>query len=246
MKFRYLCHTCFKKNPDLQNKLVDLVAFNESGIYHHRCNYGHDNIICVQAFNFEILFESGLCAIYSDFYLESVLSITAAIERFYVFFIRILLKSRKIKTDEYEKMYNNMSKQSERQLGAFLCLYSFFYKECPPILLSSKSVEFRNKVVHKGFLPTKEEVLKYAENVYDIIKFYNIKLREDFQDEIQEYGFETNAQIVNQITAEEWKEIPVVYSSTEFAFSQIRELESYKKETFNERFKLLRKMNFYF
>lgn len=177
MEIAVMCNQCIRESlkPHFPK-----ISVNEEGFYHYKCNYNHDNLLVLQAFKFELLFESGLCAIRDKFYLESVLSIHASLERFYEFYIKIISTQNGLDLKNYEKMFKHISRQSERQYGAFIVLYTIINKEPPALLLDQNGVEFRNKVVHKGYLPNESEVLEYAEKVYEVIKLYYQKLLQEY------------------------------------------------------------------
>ena len=180
MKIKVICQQCFHKGYLSESNLFEKIILQESTLYHFRCKHQHDNLVLLQAFKFEILFESGLCAINDKYYLEAVLSLTASLERFYEFAIKILSTGNGLSFDDFEKLYKQISNQSERQLGAFLFLYSYVYKQLPE-LLDNRYVKFRNQVVHKGYLPSEEEVIDYAKEIYKNIKYYYIQLRQNYK-----------------------------------------------------------------
>lgn len=189
VKILVSCFKCTIENPE-DFHFNGFLTLDEEGFYHFTCPKGHLNFKIIQAFKFELLFESGLYAIKDHFYLESVLSLTASLERFYEFAIRILLRSNGLSKDDYENLYKVISKQSERQLGAFVCLYGNAFKEAPK-MIGRKHVEFRNKVVHNGYLPNEKEVLDYAEEIYETIKSSYITLLEKHGNMISDYYLET-------------------------------------------------------
>lgn len=78
---------------------------------------------------------------------------------------------------------NKSQNNSEREYGAFVFMY-FQANNDIPELLPNKSVEFRNKVVHKGYFPKKEEAIRFARNIYKMIKPIYIELREKYDAEI--------------------------------------------------------------
>ena len=224
MKILVPCQQCcIEGNLD---SFVDTTP-QENNICHFTCSQGHESTAYIEAFKFELLFDSGLCAIRDKYYLESVLSLTAALERFYEFSTKLLLKTNGVSNDIYEKMFKNISNQSERQPGAFICIYTSIYKECP-ILLESNMIGFRNKVVHKGYLPTKDEVMKYANTVYDTIKPIYLKLRKDYQKIIMEMiTDECKKTAINQKTNN-----PIETIALPFSFSTVSSLSSLEKESF--------------
>ena len=154
------------KRPKREYITVDVVDDN---IYKFVCGLGHISIVYVQNLKFEMLFESGINAYFEGFYAESILTMTASLERFHEFFIELICLKNGIKLDAYKKTFQLVSKQSERQLGAFYILYlNTFNKE--PIMFPQKKVEFRNEVIHKGKIPISKDVEDYAESVFYYIK----------------------------------------------------------------------------
>lgn len=233
-------------NPASYLRVEGYVPIQENDLYHFKCMNGHDNLLEIQAFKFEILFESGLCAIKDKYFLESGLSLTAAIERFYEFFIRIVMKANGLTSDVFEKIFKNITNQSERQYGAFLCIYGMIYKENPPVLLSNRFVEFRNKVVHKGYLPNENEVMEYAKEVYKIIKFYYSKLLSEYHKHIFDYLFEIQKQrrVDNKELIDKLK-VPITSMAPCFAITHTLNLEDFNKKDFNTCFDLIKRTSFY-
>jgi hypothetical protein len=245
MKISTSCHKCTFDNPKNNIRVEGFISIQEEDLYHFKCIYGHDNLLELQAFKFEILFESGLCAIKDKYYLESVLSITASLERFYEFFIKIILKSNGLEYETVEEIYKNMSKQSERQVGAFISLYGLKYKEAP-ILLKNKSTEFRNDVIHKGYMPHEEEVLNYAEEIFNIIKFYYLKILTDYDSLITDNLFESKKQrrikfkkMINLV------KVPITNLCPAFVLTHTLNASAFSKKDFRESFEIVRNTKFY-
>ncbi len=231
MKILLTCNECF-----IQKNLISFVDVTpeENNICHFTCQFGHESTAYIQAFKFELLFESGLCAIRDKYYLESVLSLTASLERFYEFTTKLLLKANKVSNTIYQEMFKKMSNQSERQLGAFICIYTCIYKECPN-LLDTDTIGFRNKVVHKGYLPTEEEVINYAEKIYNTIKPIYIKMRKEYQEMITEMILDDLKHIAEKnikLYQKEGKQISTLEPS--FSFSSTLSLELFEKQSFHE------------
>jgi hypothetical protein len=63
-----------------------------------------------------------------------------------------------------EAAWKQVSAQSERQLGAFAILYLREYGTPAP-LLSPSMAEFRNNVIHKGYIPSRSEAVEYGDAV---------------------------------------------------------------------------------
>jgi hypothetical protein len=83
-------------------------------------------------------------------------------------FIKIVLKANGATDAELANGWKKISRQSERQLGAFIVLFVLEFGIQPPLLANSNT-ELRNKVIHQGYFPTEEECLKYGRAVLNSI-----------------------------------------------------------------------------
>jgi hypothetical protein len=144
------------------------VEFKDDGHYELTCSFGHTSSTVLQQHKFEILFDIGAHAILDGYYREAVSSFTSSLERFYEFSIRVLLEGATGSDDLFQSAWKNISSQSERQLGAFIFLWASCMKE-EPTLLSQKMVTFRNEVIHKGKIPSKEEAVRYGDAVLETV-----------------------------------------------------------------------------
>lgn len=241
MKVNVSCMKCSFENT-AYTQFEKPISINESNLYHYKCMKGHNNLLEIQAFKFELLFESGLFAIKDKYFLESVLSLTASMERFYEFFVKLIMKTSKIENSLSDKIFNLIARQSERQLGAFIGIYSLKYKEEPPKMLRSKSIEFRNKVVHKGYLPSEKEVLNYAKEVFELIKYYYIKIREEHDDEIRDYltliqieRREKNKKLIDSLDTN------ITVMAPAFALTHVLHLDLFKDKDFDSSYESVKK-----
>ncbi len=127
----------------------------------------HNSVVYFENLKFDLLFESGLKAIKDYYYREAIASVTASLERFYEYIIRYLLYES-VELTIYQDAWKEVSKLSERQLGAFSFL---FLREfgIPPKILSSDDASFRNNVIHKGYFPNEKETLSFTSKVASII-----------------------------------------------------------------------------
>jgi hypothetical protein len=100
---------------------------NDSGIYQVRCPKGHEGYVLLQQQKFELLFDIGACTVLDGYYREAVSSFTSSLERFYEFFVRVVLLQNGTPHGEIGAMWKHLAKQSERQLGAYIVLYT---REC--------------------------------------------------------------------------------------------------------------------
>ncbi len=143
------------------------VHVGDDEVYSFTCKNDHPNLVYVSNFKFEMLFESGINAMLDGYFAESVLTLTSALERTHETFIDMVTFNKAVPEDLYQSAWKLVSSQSERQLGAFYFLHLNHIKTMPP---EFKMASFRNKVIHKGKMPTAEEADKYARHVYDLIK----------------------------------------------------------------------------
>ncbi len=168
MKLPISCAQCMQE--DVANtRILAAVEFRDDGRYEITCPEGHVSTTILQQQKFEVLFEIGAYAIVDGYYREAVSSFTSALERFYEFFIKVMCISNEIDWEETLKTWKEISNQSERQLGAFIFLYHLEFGE-KPTLLKNSLVSFRNGVVHKGKIPSKEEAINYGQEILNVIR----------------------------------------------------------------------------
>lgn len=165
----------------------DVYEVLNNGIYKTHCAKGHEGIVVVDNLKFELLFDLGINAIIDGYYRESVASVTSALERFYEFFIKVIWRSNGLDYEIIDKNWKSISNQSERQLGAFITAYlSLAQGEVP--LLKNEQVSFRNNVIHKGEIPSKEKTIEYADGVLQLIDKSLEVLRMNHEQFIQDVG----------------------------------------------------------
>jgi hypothetical protein len=174
MKIRVVCPQC---SSDGQARFF-LESIRDDGLYTGKCPVGHDLLVATQTLRHEMLFEIALNAIRDGYFREAITSFTASAERFYEFAIRVFVKAANVSDDVFRIAWKVISAQSERQFGAYVFLYVSRYSKTPKIL-ENRLVELRNKVVHKGYLPTKEEAINFGEGVYELIQRTVQALREN-------------------------------------------------------------------
>lgn len=165
------------------------VEIRDDGRYEFTCTNGHQTTTILQQQKFEILFDIGAYAILDGYYREAVSSFTSSLERFYEFYIKVITINKKIEEDTFISSWKLVSKQSERQLGAFIFLYTLEHGKTP-FLLSPSNVEFRNDVIHKGKIPTKAEALDYGNDVLKVIRPILNDLKENYKDSVNKVVFQ--------------------------------------------------------
>lgn len=186
------CPHCFESMTAFSTAptLVMLSEYLREGTYELACERGHKTIVCLQQFPFEIHFQIGSLALLDGYYAESTFAFAKALERFYEFCIKLFILEDSL-PNGFETSWKSIKKQSERQLGAFIFLYLNRFKECPPIFpdqkmtSSRKCSEFRNDVIHEGYLPSKAEASTYGKMIFEYIQKLIVKLRKEDKDKIQ-------------------------------------------------------------
>ncbi len=182
MKLPMSCMQCFKEQGKPSEE-VSFVEFRDDGRYEFICRQGHQTTTILQQHKFEILFDIGAYAIDDGYYREAVSSFSSSLERFYEFYIKVISIEKNIDEEIFRLSWKMVSKQSERQLGAFILLYTLENGKAPT-LLHDKKVNFRNDVIHKGVIPTKEQALEYGNAVLEVIRPIFKQLKEKYTESI--------------------------------------------------------------
>jgi hypothetical protein len=163
---------CMKCGFPAEGEIPDFTLYSmpvcDDNLYRFTCKRGHRTTTVVQEEKFELLFEIAINAIADGYYREAVASSTSSLERFYEFAVRIILHFHSVNEGEFEKGWKQMRNQSERQMGAYIAAYLLHFKACPD-LLNQKRVEFRNEVIHKGRIPTRDESIDYVNSILELI-----------------------------------------------------------------------------
>lgn len=187
MKILMTCATCMQE--DIKTAFpFGTIGFRDDGRYEVICPKGHSSITLLQQQKFEILFDIGAYAILDGYYRESVSSFTSSLERFYEFFIKVICLSNGVEWESFTSAWKDVSNQSERQLGAFIFLHLQTFGNKPNLLDNNKS-KFRNDVVHKGKIPTKQESMIYGQEVLNVIRPLLKVLKSNYEKEIQQILF---------------------------------------------------------
>jgi len=182
MKTFVMCMQCQAElgHPSLEPFFAH---YFDEGIAHIECARGHKSAILLQSLKFEALMESGANALLEGYTFEACAAFSAALERFYGFSVRVMCIARGMPHEVLEKMFTEMARQSERQLGAFMTLYAAEFREA--YKPSAKMVEFRNGVIHKGVIPKPEEATKFCGDVYEAVTSLYAKLSTRYKEDIR-------------------------------------------------------------
>lgn len=171
-----VCGKCSERQPT-QPFTVEV---REGGIYSVTCPNQHNQVVRLQHRSFEILFELGALAFLDGYYREAVLDFAAALERFLEFCVRFLCFKHGLSEEQVSNTWKGVARQSERQLGAFLFLYALD-QQTSVKYVSGQASEFRNNVVHRGYVPSDSEALEYGDEVLNYIRpiLYDLKTRQN-------------------------------------------------------------------
>jgi hypothetical protein len=160
--FQAICVECFFSN---QRTTILQFDANDKGIYETQCTFGHNQTYVLQNNKFEILFELGAIKMEEGELRGAVLDFAGSMERFFEFCIRVFTQKHNINSTIFNKTWKLVSNDSQKQLAVFYFLYMLELNESPP-KLDEKQAKFRNSVIHKGVIPTYEEVYSYANYLY--------------------------------------------------------------------------------
>jgi hypothetical protein len=197
MRISLSCMQCFRE----QGKPDDLLypaELQDNGLYWLRCRAGHETVTCLQEQKFEILYDLAANAILDGYYREAVMSFTSALERFYEFYIQVMAIKRNVPEKEFEEAWKRVAAQSERQYGAYVLLYTL-ENGVPPPRLSDSRVRFRNDVIHKGIIPSKDKSVDYGEAVLEAIEAVlsdlKVKTSQEVNEVVKHHVMRTHEQI---------------------------------------------------
>ncbi|MBV7571740.1 hypothetical protein KW846_03405 [Pseudomonas sp. PDM32] len=188
MKLQIMCMECHKElsHPGFEFITTD---YYEEAVGYITCSRGHKSAIVLQSLKFEILLESAAKALLHGYTLEAASSLSSAYERAIEFAILVLSRKLGIDSSLFTLTYKQMAKQSERQIGAFLAMYSAVFKS--EFNLSTKIPPKRNEIIHQGKILNPTEVIQFGELVYAEIKLITDKLRTLDNDLMRDIIFET-------------------------------------------------------
>lgn len=189
MKIKVTCLACESIGTDDDNTYLELT--DDNMISSVTCPKGHKQMIVLTPSKFELLFDMGLYALNDGYSREAVSNFAAVVERFHEFSIEVMAKEQENKLvrasddfdDQFTKVWKEMSRQSERQYGAYILIYLITFRRSPK-LLPTKRIEFRNDIIHKGAFPSKSKVIDYGRAIFEYISEKYIELHNRFPDSV--------------------------------------------------------------
>lgn len=176
------CMQCLLEHGE-PNGEFSRVGFLDNSRYEVKCSFGHETTTFLQQQKFEVLFEIGAHAILDGYYREAVSSFASSVERFFEFALQVILEKSSNSDALFQSTWKTVAAQSERQLGAFVFAWASNFGKTPE-LVPSKWVSFRNEVVHKGKIPTREEALQYGNVILGILRPKMLALKDKFAYEV--------------------------------------------------------------
>ena len=161
-----------EKRQALYNQIID-------GDYleHYICPHCGKRIVGIsQNFQYEFLLDMALEDFLDMNYRGAYFNFASAEECFIRFFNELVLIDANIDADVVKSILDISKQSTEREYGAFVCLYSLrFGKKVPnkkknkPQGTTNNIIELRNKVIHRGYRPRPEEVQAFGQFVLDFI-----------------------------------------------------------------------------
>ncbi|MFT2719966.1 hypothetical protein ACMT4L_08190 [Deinococcus sp. A31D244] len=170
MEFPTVCPACARENR---------AEFTDSSVHDLTCGHcGARYCVFLRKQKFEVLFDLGTQALMDGYAREAVASFAAALERFFEFYVWAFTLERAANAEQefgaalsgLESTWRHVASQSERQLGMFALAYLLREGREPDFLTArGLGTDFRNRVIHRGALPTRAEVEAYAALVFALI-----------------------------------------------------------------------------
>ncbi|WP_437696018.1 hypothetical protein ACSOCI_09220 [Levilactobacillus brevis] len=151
------------------------------------CPKGHSYILYLRNNKYEWLIRNSLNAFNDRYYLEAFMALYQSLEQFRIAFIKAsYVDNNQNRFQIIDKLFQKMA-DSTQILGAYKSAYLLETGELVDLPDSKHNlmtknmsiVPFRNKIVHQGYYPNEQEVLragdiiiKYIASVEQIIKFH--------------------------------------------------------------------------
>jgi len=164
------CGICFAERQKADPNGKTPIVFSrgrvaDEGYILLKCAKGHETVVFYDERKHDLLFRSACHALIDGYEREAVSSFAAALERVYEFFMRVVYRHSQVPSEGIEMTWRIMAKQSERQFGGFLVFYALLTGTAFP--LDGKMIEFRNKVIHQGYIPDENEADSFGAYVFN-------------------------------------------------------------------------------
>lgn len=152
---------------------------DDDGLIHVQCPFDHIGVVILDSRRYEVLLNSAANALLDGYKNEAIAVLSAALERAYEFYLRVVFRAKGLDTSNFESTWKSVSSQSERQIGAFSFIY--LLETGRPFEFKSRIPEIRNKIVHKGRIASQAEASEYAELVYECIKHIEDLIEDNYK-----------------------------------------------------------------
>ena len=164
MQTFFTCMQCLVEDCVPNFSSLTKVRIPDDGVLEATCNRGHRTFTIIQQQKFELLSDMAIRAIVDGYYRDAVASFAGALERLHEFFFWATCRKQGVDAPTFDNAWKEMSNQSERQLGAFIGAHLVETGQ-PPKLLHHSQTKFRNAVIHKGMFPTRDETVRFGQDV---------------------------------------------------------------------------------
>ena len=179
------------------------VLINEEGEYNFTCKNQHENASATVCEKYELLYQIGAEAYLDGYYFEAVGCFISAFERFREWCIELIARINKVDKKYFEELWRKEYKNnSVAQQGAFYMMMLNRFKQEIPVFDSKKSA-FRNSVIHKGIIPTEQEVYEFGEYVLRYVTNIQKMFHPKYQSEIYDMLGEKNNKKLDKFTEEQ-------------------------------------------
>lgn len=255
IRFSSFCWECLRlegNTKEAYDRLIQsepdkdiFVEVNEGNVYGVTCPKGHKTVTSLQAQKFEILLDLAAMELSAGYTREAVMSIASSLERFHEYCTRVHCSHHGMQLSDIDGAWGQVKNHSERQFGAFwflLCVTARKVLDTIP----TKRTEFRNSVVHKGYIPSTEEALDYGDFVLQYMYNILLAMRETMQESMQKATFANLAKAAQnapkEIQTRQTAGIPTIVGlmslpSKDFAKGTFREaVTSIQSNSFYSRF----------
>lgn len=197
MRVKVPCGVCANvPDPGTYNFLLFDGELDNIGYVHVSCNVGHKSIVVYDSRRYEVLLQSATSALLDGYSNEAIATYSAALERAYEFYIRVVLCAHGINQKNIESAWKGVSSQSERQFGAFHFLRLLEHGEA--LELDEDIPKVRNAIIHRGKIASTDLASDFGSRVFLRIKQIESSLTK-FPDDVQaeqEYEIEVQKQKV--------------------------------------------------
>jgi hypothetical protein len=206
-------------------------SIRDDGVYEFECPNGHRSITVLSTPKHEVLYTIGVNALLDGYLREALASFAASLERYYEFALRVIARHKGLETAEFDATWRSLSRQSERQFGAFVAVWLLETGTSYTIVSLSQinsMTSLRNEVIHQGKIPTLSECKEYGQYVFDIVLPIEKRLSTEYEPAYKDERFARAMEMSHSSSS------PIgilsIYSAFKAAINTDRTLESVLKK----------------